>query len=400
MSAHTASEPSVLHLVARLNVGGPAIQVIPLVDELRTRGFGADVAHGALAPGEASMTYLADARGLETILVPHLQRSVGLHDALALRAIMRLLRERRPDILHTHTAKAGALGRVAARMLGSRGPRAVVHTYHGHVFSGYFSPRKTRAIVAIEGRLARYATRILTVSDEIGDDIVSHGVAPRSKVQTMLLGLELDTFDLEPALRGAARSELRGELAIGADEQVVTIVARLAPIKRVDRFLRVAGLVQRPGVRYVVVGDGELGAALRQSPEARALGDSVIFAGFRRDMAAVCAASDIIVQTSDNEGTPVSLIEAGAAGLPSVSTAVGGVRTVVEDGVTGYLRAAGDDQGLADAIGALLDNPARAWQMGVQARERCRALFSLERLVDDSVELYRSLLETAPAGRA
>ena len=388
-----SSGPSVLHLVARLNVGGPAIQVIPLVGELRARGLRADVAHGRLGPGEASMTYLADERGLETILVPHLRRSVGPHDGLALREIRRLLLERRPDVLHTHTAKAGALGRTAARLLGDRGPRAVVHTYHGHVFSGYFSPSKTRAIVGIEARLARYATRILTVSDEIGDDIVSHGIAPRAKVQTMLLGLDLDAFDLEPAARGAARDAFRRELGIGGDEQVVTIIARLVPIKRVDRFLRVAALVGRPGVRYVIVGDGDQGAQLRASPEARALGDAVIFAGFRRDMPAVCAGSDIIVQTSDNEGTPVSLIEAGAAGLPCVSTDVGGVRTVVADGETGYLRGADDDRGLADAIGALLDNPARAWEMGAKARERCRASFSLDRLVDDSVELYRSLLE-------
>jgi glycosyltransferase involved in cell wall biosynthesis len=390
------SPASVLHLVARLNVGGPAIQVIPLVHALRRRGIRADVAHGQLAEGEASMTYLADARGLDTILVPHLQRAVGPHDAFALREIVRLLRARRPDVLHTHTAKAGALGRVAARMLGDRGPRALVHTYHGHVFSGYFSPARTRAIVAVERRLARYATRILTVSDEIGDDIVSHGVAACSKVQTMLLGLELDAFDLAPTARAAARAAFREELGIGGHEQVVTIVARLAPIKRVDRFLRVASLVRRPGVRYVIVGDGEQGAQLRSSPEARALGDDVIFAGFRRDMAAVCAASDIMVQTSDNEGTPVSLIEAGAAGLPSVSTDVGGVRTVIADGETGYLRAAGDDQGLADAIGALLDDRAQARQMGAAARRRCRASFSLDRLVDDSVELYRSLLVAAP----
>jgi glycosyltransferase involved in cell wall biosynthesis len=390
-------KPSVLHLVARLNVGGPAIQVIPLVDELRRRGYNADVAHGQLGPGEASMTYLADARGLETILVPHLRRAVGPHDAIALREIMRLLRAHRPDVLHTHTAKAGALGRVAARLLRGNGPHAVVHTYHGHVFSGYFSPTRTRAIVVIEGRLARYATRILTVSDEIGDDIVSHGIAPRAKVQTMLLGLELDAYDLEPAAREAARRAFRDELGIGTDERVVTIVARLVPIKRVDRFLRVAALVQRPGVRYVVVGDGDQGDQLRGSPEALALGDAVIFAGFRRDMPAVCAASDIVVQTSDNEGTPVSLIEAGAAGLPSVSTDVGGVRTVVEDGVTGQLRAADDDQGLADALRALLDDPSRASQMGERARVRCRASFSLGRLVDDSVELYSSLLESRPA---
>jgi glycosyltransferase involved in cell wall biosynthesis len=385
--------PSVLHLVARLNVGGPAIQVIPLVDELRQHGYDARVAHGQLAAGEASMTYLADARGLDTILVPHLGRAVGPRDARALAEIVGLLRARRPDVLHTHTAKAGALGRVAARLLGRRGPRAVVHTYHGHVFSGYFSPAKTRAIVATERQLARLATRLLTVSDEIGDDVVSHGIAPRAKVQTMLLGLELDAFALDDAARAAARASFRDELGIGADEQVVTLIARLVPIKRVDRFLRVATRAQRPGVRFVIVGDGDLGDELRASPEARALGDAVIFAGFRRDMPAVCAGSDLIVQTSDNEGTPVSLIEAGAAGLASVSTDVGGVRTVVLDGETGLLAAADDEAGLAAAIGALLDDPAHAAQMGAHARERCRTMFSLDRLVADCDVLYRSLLE-------
>jgi glycosyltransferase involved in cell wall biosynthesis len=386
------SEGSVLHLVARLNVGGPAIQVIPLVEALRARGFEADAAHGQLAAGEASMTYIADARGLDTILLPRLQRSVGPHDAAALYEVMRLLRRRRYDILHTHTAKAGALGRVAAHLLGRRGPRAVVHTYHGHVFSGYFSPNRTRAVIAVERRLARYADRLLTVSDEIGNDVVAAGIAPRAKVQTMHLGLELDAFDLDPAERAAARGAWRDELGIGADEQVVTIVARLAPIKRVDRFLRVSLLARRPGARFVIVGDGELGDELRGSTEARALGDAVVFAGFRRDMPSVCAGSDVIVQTSDNEGTPVSLIEAGAAGLASVSTDVGGVRTVVADGETGLLRAADDDAGLAAAIASLLDDPTRAAELGAQARARCRGAFSLERLVDDSVELYRTLL--------
>ncbi|MEO9174720.1 MAG: glycosyltransferase, partial [Gaiellales bacterium] len=386
------NEPSVLHLVARLNVGGPAIQVIPLVDELRKRGHVADVAHGQLAPGEASMTYLADARGLETILVPQLRRAVGPHDARALAEIVQLLRARRPDVLHTHTAKAGALGRVAARMLGRGGPRAVVHTYHGHVFSGYFSPAKTRAVVAVERGLARLATRLLTVSDEIGDDIVSHRIAPREKVQTMLLGLELDAFALTAEQHAAARAAFRAELGIGPDEQVVTLIARLVPIKRVDRFLRVAALTRRPGVRYVIVGDGDLGDALRASPEAAALGDAVIFAGFRRDMPAVCAGSDLIVQTSDNEGTPVSLIEAGAAGLASVSTDVGGVRTVVLDGETGLLAPPDDDAALARAVTSLLDDPARAATLGRAARERCRTTFSLDRLVDDCETLYRSLV--------
>ncbi|MDX6579747.1 MAG: hypothetical protein QOJ47_1296, partial [Gaiellales bacterium] len=203
--------PSVLHLVARLNVGGPAIQVIPLVDELRARGYAADVAHGRLGPGEASMTYLADTRGVETILVPQLRRAVGPHDAIALREIMRLLRARRPDILHTHTAKAGAVGRFAALLAGDARPPVVVHTFHGHVLRGYFGPAKTEAFRRLERRLARASDALIAVSPEVRDELVRMHIAPAAKIAVIRLGLDLDGRVAAPI---GAGSELRAALGI------------------------------------------------------------------------------------------------------------------------------------------------------------------------------------------
>jgi glycosyltransferase involved in cell wall biosynthesis len=187
---------------------------------------------------------------------------------------------------------------------------------------------------------------------------------------------------------------VREELGLPASAKVVTLVARVVPIKRVDRFLRVAVRVAAavPAARFVVVGDGELRAGLEGSEDAAALGERLIWAGFREDMASVCFASDVVMLTSDNEGTPVSLIEAEAAGRPVVSTLVGGVATVVEHGRTGLLVAVDDDDGMAAAVRTLLEDAPRAGRMGAAGRERACTMFSLERLVEDVDRLYAELL--------
>jgi glycosyltransferase involved in cell wall biosynthesis len=214
-------------------------------------------------------------------------------------------------------------------------------------------------------------------------------VAPFEQFEVVRLGLDLAAF-ADDADRDASRAALRAEWGVRG-EDVVTLVARLVPIKRVDRFLETAALLrERPNTRFVVVGDGELRTQLEASEPARALGDRLVWAGFRRDIAAVCFASDVVVLTSDNEGTPVSLIEAQAAGTPVVSTNVGGVRSVVLEGETGLL--ADDPAGLAAAIGSLLDDRDRAAAMAARGREHVLATFGVERLVDDLDALYRRLL--------
>jgi glycosyltransferase involved in cell wall biosynthesis len=242
----------------------------------------------------------------------------------------------------------------------------------------------------IERFLARRTDVLIAVSEEVRDDLVGLGVAPAEQFEVVRLGLDLSAF-ADDADRAGRRAAVRAQWGVGDDEDVVTLVARLVPIKRVDRFLETAALLRdRPATRFVVVGDGELREQLRASEPARALGDRLVWAGFRRDVPEVCFASDVVALTSDNEGTPVSLIEAQAAGVPVVSTNVGGVRSVVLDGETGHLADKPDD--LAARIASILDDRERAAAMGARGRDHVLATFGVERLVGDLDRLYRRLL--------
>src|SRR5207302_5261151 len=210
------------------------------------------------------------------------------------------------------------------------------------------------------------------------------------------VGFDLSRFDVSGRERAERRAAWRRELGIGDGTPVVTLVARLVPIKRVDRFLRVAErLRDLDGVRFLIVGDGELREQLQCSPQAEGLGDRLIWAGFRRDMPDVYFASDVVVQTSDNEGTPVALIEAQAAGVPVVGTAVGGVPSIVVPGETGCLAPAEDEAALAGTIRSLLTEPATAAALAARGRERALASYTLERLVTEIEGLYDEVLATS-----
>ncbi len=391
--APTPSDPiRVVRVIARLNIGGPAIQAIALTALLQPRGYATQLVRGSEAADEGSMDHLAAQMDVHPIHLPAMRRDPGGGDARALAQLVRILRAERPHLVHTHAAKAGTLGRVAVLLAfpRRRGRPVVVHTFHGHSLTGYFSDRSARIFRRIERFLARRSDVLVAVSPEVRDDLVALGVAPRERIVVVPLGLDLAPF-LSDAGRAQRRAAVRDELGIAADVELVTLVARLVPIKRVDRFLELAALLaERPHARFVVVGDGELRDELAASSAARALGERLVWAGFRRDVADVCVASDVVVLTSDNEGTPVSLIEAQAAAVPVVSTNVGGVASAVRDGETGLL--ADDPPALAAAVAALLDDPERAHAMGNAGREHVRGTFAIERLVDDVDTLYRRLL--------
>jgi glycosyltransferase involved in cell wall biosynthesis len=330
-----------------------------------------------------------------------MRRDPGPRDLPALTSLIWILRRERPDIVHTHAAKAGTLGRMATLLAFPRRSRrpVLVHTFHGHSLTGYFSGRTARVFREIEIRLARSSDVLVAVSADVRDDLVRLAVAGPEKFVVIPLGFELGGFTDDSA-RQDRRASLRTEWGIPAAEQVVTLVARLVPIKRVDRFLSVARiLADRPGVRFVIVGDGELRQALTSSADARALGERLVWAGFRRDMPDVCFASDVVVLTSDNEGTPVSLIEAQAAAVPVVATDVGGVRSAVRDSETGFLAAPDDARGFADAVGRILDDPDLASRLGAAGRTHATRAFAIARLVADHDRLYRRLLarRTEPA---
>jgi glycosyltransferase involved in cell wall biosynthesis len=251
----------------------------------------------------------------------------------------------------------------------------------------------TRAFVSIERLLARLSTRLLAVSEEVRVDLAAFGVAPLERIETVHLGIDLDDLDSTDADRAAARAAVRDEFGIGADDVVVAIAARLVPVKRIDRLLRIAialGDVER--LRVLVAGGGELQDELPRSAAAIALGERVCWLGFRQDIRAIYAAADIVVLTSDTEGTPTSLIEAAACGVPVVATDVGGVRTVVEDGVTGFVVPAADERAFARRVRELAADHGLRTRLGAAARDRARREFDIERMVGEIDEIYRRLL--------
>ena len=304
------------------------------------------------------MDHLALAAGVRPVTVPGLRRDLGIHDLRALWEIMRWMRRVRPRVVHTHTAKAGGLGRLAAWLTPGFEPEVIIHTFHGHVFAGEFSPRASRLFAWLERLLARRTTRVVAVSEEVRQDLIRLGVAPPEKVEVVRLGFDLSPFASRDRDRAEIRSATRSRLGIPQDARVVTVIARVVKVKRIDRFLQMARYLAAddPTVVFLVVGDGDRRGELERSVDAQELGDRLVWSGFERDIPAICFASDVVALTSDNEGTPVCLIEAQAAGLPVVTTRVGGVDTVVLDGETGRVVDL-DAIRLAQAVGALLDDP-------------------------------------------
>ena len=400
MSTRDARSGRVLRVIARLNVGGPAIHAITLSRLLDERGYQTRLIRGQEGDREGSMDRLAADLGVAPVNLPTLQRRIGVGDVAALAFLVRQIREWQPEILHTHAAKAGALGRIAALLAGRRRPRVIVHTFHGHVLTGYFSPRVSTAFTAIERFLARHTTCLIAVSDEVRADLVRLRVAPPDQILVVPLGFDFSRFDAPAAERRKRREAFRRELGIPLDAPLVTLVARLEPIKRVDRFIRVANLVDAPeNTWFLVVGDGALREDLRGSADAMRLGDRLVWAGLRDDMPDVYFASDVVAVTSDNEGTNVSAIEAQATGVPVVSTRVGGMASALHDGETGLLVGPEDEEGFGRILERVLLDTTLQAHLGKRGSECVRTDFSLASLVSNVDALYSRLLaETSNAG--
>ena len=383
----------IARILGRLNVGGPAVQAIYLTAELPRVGIETRLFCGEEADHEGSMEWLARRLGIDLARIPGMRREVRAGDVYALFYLIRQLRRYRPDVVHTEAAKAGTVGRVAA-LVGLRHRPVLIHTFHGHSLEWYFSPLKARVFLGIERFLAKRTTVLLAVSDEVKDDLVRLGVASPARIQVIRLGLNLEPFQVDGDERRRLRATTRRRWGLADDDKVVTLVARLVPIKRVDRFLRIAERLAftGPEYRFVIVGDGELSTELRASDVARRLEPRLSWVGFERDMAAVCFASDVVVQTSDNEGTPVTLIEAHAAGLPVVSTRVGGTASVVRDGVSGRLVDRESEEEFAEAIREVVANPG---ELGEAGRRHVLALYGLDQLVGRLAIWYRAVSEKA-----
>jgi glycosyltransferase involved in cell wall biosynthesis len=375
-----------VRIITRLNIGGPARQALLLSGRLPDVTTVLVAGHPTPSEGE-----LGDA-AVPVRHVPLVRPIRPLTDLVALHDVRRILQETRPAIVHTHMAKAGALGRLAALTVGPR-PRTV-HTFHGHVLDGYFSPLTQRLFVEAERRLARRTNVLLTISPLVRDSLLDLGIGRVEQYRVIPLGIDLGPY-LIPAAR---RGDLRAELGLAPDAPLVGMLGRLVPIK--DGTTMIDAIARTPGVHLAIVGDGESRPELTRAVAARSVEGRVHFTGWRSDVASVLADVDVVGLTSRNEGTPVALIEALAAATPVVATRVGGVPDVVDDHVTGLLVPPGDPRALSRALAQLLADPQMRRRFGTEGRARMVARFSATRLLHDIGDLYRELLDPRVAARS
>lgn len=382
----------VLRVIARLNVGGPALHVAYLTAGLAERGYDTTLAAGTLGRGEESMAWVADTKGVSIEGIDELHRNISpLRDLRAMLKLADLIRRERPTILHTHTAKAGAVGRVAALLAGSARPPIVVHTFHGHVLRGYFNRPVTFAFRTLERLLARMTTRLVAVSPEVRDDLVALGVAPASKFAVIRLGIELDQRVGDGAV---TRTEARRQLGVSGDTFLVGWVGRMTAVKRTDLVVRTLEQLVHDGVdaRLLLVGDGPDRDDLERYAHELGVARRCLFLGYQEDVARWYDAIDVLLLPSVNEGTPVSVIEALAAERPAVATRVGGIPDVIRDGVDGFLVDSDEPGELAARLAELAQDPPHRAAMGAAGRARVLERYSVDRLIDDIDCLYRELL--------
>ena len=379
----------VLRVVARLNIGGPAIHVAFLSRPSSSERFESMLVTGQENPGEGSMIDFVRSQGVEPVLIPELvgDSSVGIRDAIALWKLVRIIRQFRPDIIDTHTAKAGLVGRVAGALTGVP---VRVHTFHGHVLHSYYSPLKTSLFRRIERALARFTTRVIAVSDQVRLDLIEYRVAPPGKIAVVPLGLELSDYLTCERYRGA----FKASVGFSPDALVIGIVGRIFSIKNhalfVDAAAQVAARV--PSARFVVVGDGILRGEMEERARQAGLGDRIVFTGWRRDLPVIYADLAVLAVSSNNEGTPFSAIEAMASSVPVVATRVGGLPDLVRDGDTGLLVPPRDVAALSGALTDLLVDAPRRQRMGEAARADIATRFDVARMVRDTHALYEACL--------
>ena len=389
----------IVRIITRLNVGGPAIQAITLSERLSRAGYETLLVHGRLGSGEGDMRYLQSASTIAVRHLDSLRRPLSpVHDLVAFGQIFTTICQFKPVLVHTHMAKAGTLGRLAAltynRTVGRRRPTRIVHTYHGHVLEGYFGRRSSAFVLGVERALARHTDAIVAISPRIRDELVEKfRLGQASQYRVIPLGFDLDAL---AQIDDARRKRARETLQIPAGAAVLTTIGRLTAIKNHQLFLQMAAQVSttHPNVVCVIAGDGELRGELERAAHDRGIAARVRFLGWRRDLVDIHAATDVFVLTSRNEGTPVALIESMAAGAPGVSTDVGGVRDVIAAPELGVVVPPNDAGGLTEEVNRLLSDPDRRRLLGTRARDWVMSRYGIDRLVSDVTDFYEQLLAT------
>jgi glycosyltransferase involved in cell wall biosynthesis len=372
-----AERIKVMQIIARMNVGGPAVIVAELMRGLYSSDFEQVLITGYCDETEAD--YLDEvATDIKATRIAGLGRSVSpLADLKAFIGLVRTIKRYKPDVIHTHTAKAGALGRLASIIAGRGAIR--IHTFHGHLLHGYFAEWKTKLVVAIEKFFAKRTDYLIAIGSEVKKDLITAGIGKESQYSVFFPGL--------PKPQTSSKSELRNNLELDPAAIYCTFVGRLTQIKRPDRLLDVAAaMVKREvAIHFLIAGEGEL----FESSKARAAAEKlpVTFLGWRKDIGEIFAASDMAILTSDNEGIPLTLIQAAQAGLPIVAPAVGSISDIVDNDKTGFLTSA-QPGAIASALSALATDPELRNRLGAAGKARADEYFSLERMLRDHTEIY------------
>jgi glycosyltransferase involved in cell wall biosynthesis len=381
VAMESSKSVKVMQVIARMNVGGPAVLVADLMRSLDSRKFSTVLVTGYCDENESD--YLDEAaQDVVAIRIPGLGRSVSpLKDLGAFFLLIKEIRKFKPDVIHTHTAKAGVLGRLAGLIARPQAKR--VHTFHGHLLHGYFSSNKTRLVILLEKVLGLITYKFVAIGNVVKYDLVRAGIAEVAKFEVIYPGLqELDRYP-----QAAARSALR----LDPSKRYLVFVGRLTSIKRPERLINLARFLKDnyPDSWLLIAGAGELLESLSAQAKKDLL--PVTFLGWRKDIGAILSASDMAVLCSDNEGIPLTLIQASQAGLPIVSTNVGSVSDIVINGTTGLLTEV-SSKGLIEGVSMLLDNPALGQRFGKAGEERARGFFSSRAMMEHHERLYSQSL--------
>jgi glycosyltransferase involved in cell wall biosynthesis len=381
VAMESAKPVKIMQVIARMNVGGPAVLVADLMRNLDSQRFSTFLVTGYCDENESD--YLDEVAGdVAAIRIPGLGRSVSpLRDLSAFFLLVKEIRKFKPDVIHTHTAKAGVLGRLAGLIARPQAKR--VHTFHGHLLHGYFSSNKTRLVVLLEKVLGLITYKFIAIGNAVKNDLVRARITQDSKFEVIYPGLqELDKYP---------QSEAQSALGLDPSKKYLVFVGRLTTIKRPDRLIDLARFLKdnHPDSWLLIAGAGELLDTLSTQVENELL--PVTLLGWRKDIGLILSASDIAVLCSDNEGIPLTLIQASLAGLPVVSTGVGSVNDIVINGTTGLLTEV-SSQGLIQGVSRLLNDPGLGKRFGKAGQERAKEFFSSKAMVDHHQRLYSQSL--------
>jgi len=396
----------IVRIIARLNVGGPARHVVWLTKNLQTEEFHSVLLTGTVPDGEEDMNYFAAENGVAPVYIPEMSRELSAKDIISLWKVFRRIFREKPDIIHTHTAKAGTIGRVAGffyRWLAWKRVK-LIHTYHGHVFHSYYGAGKTKIFLLIEKTLAKVTDKIVVISGQQKAEInEKFGVGNSSQFQIIPLGIDLAPFEKSETKNHV----LREEIGAAADEILVGFVGRLTEIKNIPLLLEAAKIYKEqndsslPKLKFVIIGDGHLRSGLETEVDKLGISNTVIFLGNRNDADIFYAGLDIVALTSLNEGTPLSLIEAMANGKTFVSTTVGGVVDLIGETVEtkegfkihehGIGVVSEDANALFEGLIHLAKDESLRKRLGAKGKEFVQNNYSKERLTADITNLYRNL---------